>query len=528
MLRFLYRFSLRLHPPAFRQRFGDEMLSLFDRAQGKLDSFRLLMDSLISLARQWTLRQEFWYEGCLSPIPPPAHGTPSFRTLDPFRPRASAVIHGVMLSVFIFCVTCFAVKYSWIHVLNIQIPAVQFESPQSIHSDSEASAFLLETAAPTSWGNAAPVDESVPMPTSAAPQKARLTMIADHSLVLQPSAVARSEPQQIPGASPEAASQNTPSTSMQAVSDDAKLDAAERRLLLDAVIRSLKEHYFDPEVAQKIADALLLHESSGNDDGARNGEVFANLLTEQMKDAGHDRHLVMVYSHDRLPDRPLEPTPEVVARYRKDLEQDNCTFKKVEILPNNIGYLKLDAFPDLSICQSTAKAAMAAVNHVDAIIFDLRDNRGGYGNMVALIASYLFDHPEYIYDPRVSPTRQSWTLSPVPGNRLADKPVYVLTSASTVSAAEQFCYSLKMLRRARFVGETTRGSAHAGVWHRINDHFGMGIPESKAVNPYSNTDWEGTGVQPDVKVKAADALETARKLAESELQKKKKGIRDPN
>ena len=139
---------------------------------------------------------------------------------------------------------------------------------------------------------------------------------------------------------------------------------------------------------------------------------------------------------------------------------------------------------------------------------------------VSLIAAYLFDHPEYRYDPRVSPTPQSWTLSPVAGNRLADKPVYVLTSGSTISAAEQFCYDLKMLKRMTLVGETTRGSAHAGVFHRIDDHFGMGIPEVRAVNPFSKTDGEGTGVEPDVKVKAPEALETAEKLAESKLQRK--------
>jgi C-terminal processing protease CtpA/Prc len=149
----------------------------------------------------------------------------------------------------------------------------------------------------------------------------------------------------------------------------------------------------------------------------------------------------------------------------------------------------------------------------------LRDNHGGFPDMVALISSYLFDHPEYLYNPREAPTQQSWTQSPVPGNRLADKPVYVLTSARTISGAEQFCYDLKMLKRATLVGETTAGSAHAGVWHRIDDHFGMGIPESKVVNPYSKTDWEGTGVDPDVKVNAADALQTAEKLAETKLRK---------
>ena len=125
-----------------------------------------------------------------------------------------------------------------------------------------------------------------------------------------------------------------------------------------------------------------------------------------------------------------------------------------------------------------------------------------------------------MYSPRESPTERSWTSSPVPGNRLADKPVYVLTSGTTWSGAEQFSYDLKMLRRATLVGEKTRGGAHAGVFYRIDDHFGMGIPEVKVVNPFSKTDWEGVGVEPDVKVKAVDALETAERLAESKLRGK--------
>jgi C-terminal processing protease CtpA/Prc len=202
------------------------------------------------------------------------------------------------------------------------------------------------------------------------------------------------------------------------------------------------------------------------------------------------------------------------------MEQQNCMFKKVEMLPHNIGYLKLNFFPDTSVYQSMAAAAMASLNDADAIIFDLRDNTGGFPSMVLLIASYLFDHPEYMYSPRGAPTEQSWTRSPVPGNKLAYKPVYVLTSASTWSGAEQFSYDLKMLKRATLVGETTRGGAHAGVFHRIDDHFGMGIPEEKAINPFGKADWEGVGVEPDVKVKAGDALETAEKLAESKLLEK--------
>ena len=77
-----------------------------------------------------------------------------------------------------------------------------------------------------------------------------------------------------------------------------------------------------------------------------------------------------------------------------------------------------------------------------------------------------------------------------------------------------------MLRRAILVGETTGGAAHSGVFYRIDDHFGIAIPETKPINPFSKTDWAETGVKPDVKVKAADALETAVNLAESKLQRK--------
>ena len=116
--------------------------------------------------------------------------------------------------------------------------------------------------------------------------------------------------------------------------------------------------------------------------------------------------------------------------------------RKAEILPHDIGYLKLDFFPDTSLCGSEMRSAMASLNQADAIIFDLRDNTGGFPDSVSLIASYLFDRPEYMYGPRGAPTVDSWTRSPIAGNELADKPVYVLTSASTWSGAEQFSYDL--------------------------------------------------------------------------------------
>jgi hypothetical protein len=300
----------------------------------------------------------------------------------------------------------------------------------------------------------------------------------------------------------------------------ARLDAAERRRVVNSAATILKEHYVDQEVGQRMSDALMAHEKKGDDDGATNGTAFAALLTRQIREVNPDRHLTVDYSEAPLPERPGAPTADEMARYREMMKEQNCTFEDLRVLAHNIGYLKLNSFPDVSVCRETAEHAMATVNNASAIIFDLRENRGGDPAMVMLVAAYLFDHPEYMYNPRENTTEQNWTRSPVPGSKLADKPVYILTSPSTFSAAEHFSYDLKMLRRAWIVGETTAGAAHSGVWHRIDDHFGVGVPEVKAINPFSTADWAEVGVEPDVKVHADEALRVAEELVKKKVRKK--------
>jgi Peptidase family S41 len=295
----------------------------------------------------------------------------------------------------------------------------------------------------------------------------------------------------------------------------------EKQRILHAAIAKLKEHYVDHDAAPKVAVALLAHEENGDYKSVAYGPDFAALVARHMREASHDSHLDFIYSQSPLPNGPppTAPSPESRARYRKALEEQSCSFEKIETLPHNIGYLKFNSFPDTEFCQSTATAAMATLNHSDALIVDLRNNRGGYGNMVMLLSSYLFDHPQYMYNPRENTNPQSWTQSPIPDNQLADKPLYLLTSNITISAAEQFTYNLKMLKRVTLVGETTHGSAHSGVFYPLNEHFAMAIPDVHPTNPYGANDWEGVGITPDIKVPSADALKTAIELAERRIAK---------
>lgn len=305
-----------------------------------------------------------------------------------------------------------------------------------------------------------------------------------------------------------------------AVVENVKLDGSERQRVLDGVTKNLMEFYVYPDVAQKMESAIRENQKRGEYNSIMDPDAFANRLTKDLQEVSHDKHLGLNYSPVKLPPEGQSPSADEQAQFRKMLERTNCAFEKVEVLPRNIGYLRFNAFADPAICGATAVAAMNFLAHVDAIIFDLRENGGGDPKMVAMMSSYLFDKPTHLndlYNRKEDFTTQYWTLPYVPGTTLADKPAFVLTSKSTFSGAEEFTYNLKNLKRATIVGETTGGGAHPVSGRRIDDHFMIGVPFARAINPVSKTNWEGTGVEPDVSVKAAEALEKAEELAKSKL-----------
>jgi len=297
--------------------------------------------------------------------------------------------------------------------------------------------------------------------------------------------------------------------------ENVTLDRALRKRVIDGVAENLTESYIDADSAKKMVDAMKMHADKGEYDSITDGDVFAARLTKDLREVSHDKHLGVSFSPFKVPPRK-DPTPEEEARFHQQMDRMNCMFRKVEILPNNLGYIKFDGFMDASYCGPTVVAAMAFVAHTDALIFDLRENGGGQPAMVTMIASYLFDKPTHlidIYNRKEDKTTQNWTLSYLPGQRLTKQPVYVLTAKRTFSGAEEFAFDLKNQKRATIVGETTGGGAHPVSGHTVADYFSVAVPFAKSLDPATKTNWEGTGVEPNVKVDAANALQTAEKLA---------------
>jgi len=296
-----------------------------------------------------------------------------------------------------------------------------------------------------------------------------------------------------------------------------KIDAATRAKVIDGAVAALNDIYVFPETAKKMEEAVRAHQRKGDYDAISDGDDFAKRLTDDFQAISHDKHLRVMFSPAALPDFDNQkPDPKRDAEERKEMERVNCGFKKAEILEGNIGYLKFDFFADPGVCGPTVVAAMNFLANVDAVIFDLRENGGGDPKMVAFVSSYLFaerTHLNDLWTRKGDVTEQYWTDPYVPGKRLDGKPAFVLTSKNTFSGGEEFTNNLKVLKRATIVGETSGGGAHPVRGHRITEHFGIGVPFARAINPVNHTNWEGTGVEPDVKVAAADALSTAEKLA---------------
>jgi C-terminal processing protease CtpA/Prc len=202
---------------------------------------------------------------------------------------------------------------------------------------------------------------------------------------------------------------------------------------------------------------------------------------------------------------------------RQRVLKGNAGYRKVERLGGNVGYLALDGFAGAEAAAEPAAAAMNFLANTDALLIDLRRNGGGDPSGVALLCSYFFDekpvHLNSLYWRKGDRTEEFWTRKELAGKRYLNKDVYVLTSARTFSGAEEFAYNLQTQKRATVVGETTGGGAHPGEGRPIGDHFGMFVPTGRAINPITKTNWEGTGVKPDVAVPADEALAKAHELA---------------
>jgi Peptidase family S41/N-terminal domain of Peptidase_S41 in eukaryotic IRBP len=318
------------------------------------------------------------------------------------------------------------------------------------------------------------------------------------------------------------------------VADDGSLAGEQMsgREIVTAALSLLRTNYVFPEVAEQAARAIEARLEAGEYDDL-DEITLTELVTRHLQDITGDKHLRMRLGGGPGPGgrgpgpgpggrgpgpggpEGAEPKDREARRLamRRMGQIDNFGIHRVERLDGNVGYLDVRRVPMPANAGPAITAAMELVAGTYALILDLRRNGGGSPEGVLYWCTYLLDekpiHLNDIYHADTGETRQFWTLPYVPGTRYVDRPVYVLISGRTFSGGEEWCYNLQALGRAELIGETTGGGAHPTRPFPISSAVHIGIPFARSINPITGTNWQGTGVIPDVAVPEAEAFDVA-------------------
>lgn len=308
----------------------------------------------------------------------------------------------------------------------------------------------------------------------------------------------------------------------------------EKEQVINKIGEILNKLYVYPEKAKEMSNYIMEKLKSGNYERITSPQAFASRMSGDLRKSSKDLHIRVVFGPEFVErlrrEKENRNDPELIKLRIKELRKTNFGFKEVKILPGNIGYLDLWQFAGTEYAGETAVAAMNFLANCDALIIDIRNNGGGSPEMIQLLTSYFYAgepiHLNSFYWRPGDKTTQTWTLPHIPGKRIPDVDIYVLTSNRTFSAAEEFSYNLKNLKRATLIGEVTGGGAHPGGPEIVNDNFIINVPKGRAINPITNTNWEGVGVEPHIKVSQDKALTTAQIKALEKLTKSSKDKND--
>jgi retinol-binding protein 3 len=295
--------------------------------------------------------------------------------------------------------------------------------------------------------------------------------------------------------------------------DIPKISNIEKVEVLKKVCTLVKNEYVFAEVGNIAGKKIEENLKAGKYLLAKDVMQFSEMLTTDLQTITKDEHFRVVFSPEQVEmlknEKETKNDAEVDPRKLAEGKYYNFAFDELKILEGNIGYLNLTGFFPLSMAKETITSAMNFLSNTDAVIIDLRNNRGGSLDMPPYLASYFLSDEKQTLLQFINRDNKeedkTETTQQLEGKRLFGKPLYILTSNKTFSAAEAFTYPLKNRNVAITVGEKTGGGANPIVPKVINENFVLGLPTYRPIDPITATNWEGTGIQPDIEVTADKA-----------------------
>jgi C-terminal processing protease CtpA/Prc len=202
------------------------------------------------------------------------------------------------------------------------------------------------------------------------------------------------------------------------------------------------------------------------------------------------------------------PSPEEI----RQATRFNHGITELKVLPGNIRYMNLVGF-----FWGGAKTAEAYDNAIrflkdgDAAIIDLRGNGGGSPEAVQYLVSHFLkaDQPIVTFYMGASKIDKFSSLASLPAGRLLGKPLYVLTSGNTASAAEEFTGHVAGFKLGEIIGDTTAGAGFRNEFFPVAGGYVISVSVGRAVLASTGKDWEGVGIAPTTKIDSGKALDVA-------------------
>jgi len=279
-----------------------------------------------------------------------------------------------------------------------------------------------------------------------------------------------------------------------------QLDVSQRDSIIFKIANLIKIEYVFKDVGSKISTELLENHNNGVYENIYSLDNLVESLKNTIMEISKDKHFKI---------RAIGSNNE------QDDEEQNVLsehgFKKTEMLQDSIAYFEFDHLPGSKKDLEYAEKVLSEHSNCKAIIFDVRENIGGSGDLVEHLCSYLFRDSLLLYtfhnrEGQIIYEAKITTPESDKYKYFYEIPVFVLIGPNTISAAESLAYVLKHFERATIVGEISAGMAHPSKTFEIDDLVYLTIPFIRFEHPNTGTDWEGVGVIPDIKVKADSAL----------------------
>jgi hypothetical protein len=298
---------------------------------------------------------------------------------------------------------------------------------------------------------------------------------------------------------------------------EAPLPPLDSRTVVAEVRRILAERYVLPE-RRPALDAIFARGVAAGRYDVTDPAELAERINADLDTAGHDRHLNFSFNPRQaaMAAAGRGPQPDN-SGFERQVRAANHGVSELRVLPGNVRYMAYDAFmwmgPESAAALDTA---MRFLFGGDAVIIDLRRNGGGSPEAVQYLISHFLPAGRplvtFYMNGNPSPDRLE-TLAELPAGRMVGKPLYVLISGGTASAAEEFTGHVGGYHVGELVGENTAGAGFRNEIVPVQGRFMLSVSVGRAVLASTGRDWEAVGLAPTVPTPIAGALDVAQGLA---------------